>query len=68
MMNVRNLVGSTGVTQTKLSPLGIIEIEGERFDAVVRNSPTILQGEEVVVTDVFCFFLIVRVRKTKSNN
>lgn len=60
MYNFRNFIGSKGLAQTKLCPIGFIEINGQQFDAVIRNGPKIEQGSEVEVIDAICSSLVVK--------
>jgi len=61
------LTNQTGMTLTPLRPAGIIEINGERIDAVTEGS-FIGSGEEVVVKEVTHGRVIVRIAKTKEES
>lgn len=53
-------IGAAGTAQTDFHPMGIVEIEGRRFDAVAADSDSISFGDAVSVCGFRDFDLIVR--------
>ena len=68
MFKLRSLIGSYGMAQTTLCPSGYIKINGQRFEAVIRDSPKVEQGKIVQVIDTVCFSLVVKVLIDRSKN
>jgi len=58
-LNLMDLVGRRGVAKSPLLPSGVVEIEGEQFDAVSRGKP-IEVNQPVEVVDAGGNHLVVR--------
>ena len=66
--NLMPLLGKTGVSLSPMRPGGVIEIEGERFDAVAVAGQWIETGTPIVVAEIQTNNLFVKVNKNAAGD